>query len=86
MEIADHIFPRMEEIFGQIAADQSLKSAKLKAKIASILYISNQLSICTRYKTEDGINTLVNFYISNLTGELDGSLTSPTEETEEIEK
>ena len=48
-EIADNLFPRIEEIFSNLMANNSIQSTMIKNKIAKILYISNQLSLCNRY-------------------------------------
>jgi hypothetical protein len=85
-EIVNTIFPRVEQIFLALPDDDSLKSAVLKAKIAKILYTSNQLSLCNRYKSEDGLTTLINFYTSNMRSHMDESLKSLTEDSNERDR
>ena len=80
------MFPLIEKLYEWIADDNSVEAANIKSKICVIFYVSNQINICARYNSPEGLNTLINFYLSNLTAPIDDHLTSLTEDLNEIEK
>jgi hypothetical protein len=78
-EIVDELFPRCEEIANEVISDCSDQGCRLKNVIGQCFYISNQLSLCNRYKSTETLDSLVAFFKTCLEADIDTSLTSKTE-------
>jgi hypothetical protein len=83
-KIVHNIFPRIEEIVGQIEANETLQAFDIKYRIADILYTVNQINIWERYKTVEGFEKLMEFYKFGLEWAIDPELLEKTEDTDTI--
>ena len=85
-EIADELFPRCEEIVNEVLSDNSDQGCRLKNVIGQWLYISNQLNLCTRYRTPESLDALIAFFKTWLEADIDEALTTKTESIDEIDE
>jgi hypothetical protein len=83
-EIVNALFPRLEEIVGQVQENISYIAFDIKHRIAELLFVVNQINVAERYSTKEGFQTLINFYQYALECTIDESLISKTEDKDVI--
>jgi importin-7 len=85
-EIVNALFPRLEEIVGQVQENTSYVAFDIKHRIAELLFVVNQINVTERYSSKEGFQTLINFYQYALECTIDEGLISKTDDKDIIAK
>lgn len=85
-EIVNKLFPRIEEIFTNLAEVHTEDAMRAKNIIMETFYLANQVKISNRYLKPSQFDALVNLVMSAFTQELPAEYTEKTDDADKIAK
>ena len=82
--LVNNMFPRLEQLVELLQNNDSSLSFEIRYRVADFIYRSSNITISQRYYSDDGLEKLMNFYKFALDLPINESLTTPTDESDEI--
>ena len=82
--IVNDLFPRLEQFVELLQNNDSSLAFDIRYRVADLMYRANNISMSQRYNSKEGLERLMNFYKYAIDLPISESLTTPTENSNEI--